>query len=97
MLYKMYYKSNIELIHLFVTKTKCHIFLQIDIFNKKISISFLGISRPCPDRDEISSGRDGTRDRNPVPSLFRDRTGVSDPVPSHEHPYLCNCNKNICA
>ena len=76
MLYKMYYKSKIELIHLFVTKTKCHIFLQVNIFNKKISDLFFREFPvlPGPDRDGTSSGRDGTWDRNPVPSLFRDGT-----------------------
>ena len=48
MLYKMYYKSNIELIHLFVTKTKCHIFLQVDIFNKRISNFFREFPVPVP-------------------------------------------------
>ena len=87
MLYKMYYKSNIELIHLFVTKTKCHIFLQVDIFYKKILKHFFGNfpTRPGPDRDGTSSGRDGTRDGNPVPTLFRDETrdevSRSCPVP----------------
>ena len=68
MLYKMYYKSNIELIHLFVTKTKCHIFLQVDIFNKNISISLGNF----PSRSR--SGRDGSQDGNLVPNLFRDGT-----------------------
>ena len=57
-LYKMYYKSNIESIHLFVTKTKCLTFLQVDIFNKKGSNFFFRefpapiLSCPGPDRDE---------------------------------------------
>ena len=79
MLYKMYYKSNIELIHLFVTKTKCNIFLQVNTFNKKISIFFSGISRPDPvpsrsrsERDKFGTGWD--TGRKPVLYLFRDRT-----------------------
>ena len=81
MLYKMYYKSNIELIHLFVTKTKGHIFLQVDILIKKFQFFFSGISRPDPvpsrsrsGRDKFGTGRDGTRDENPVPYLSRDGT-----------------------
>ena len=72
----MYYKNNIELIHLFVIKTKCHIFLQVDIFNKKISNNFFENfpSQDGPDRDETSLGRDmghGTETR-PEPFSGRD-------------------------
>ena len=72
----MYYKNNIELIHLFVTKTKCHIILQLNIFNKKIQKFFSCPipSRPGPDRNGTGSERDGIRDENHVPSLFRDGT-----------------------
>ena len=90
----MYYKSNIELIYLFVTKTKCHIFLQVDIFNKKIPNFFSGISRPDPFPSRSRSGRDkfGTRrdtGLKPRPEPFSGRDtgrGCPDPVSSHEHP-----------
>ena len=84
MLYKMYYKSNIELIHLFVTKTMCHIFLQVVIFNKKIAIFFREFpfpipSRPGPDRDGTSSGWGTGRKPRPVPFSGRD-TGQGRPI-----------------
>ena len=51
-------------------------FLQVDIFNTKKAKIFSENfpSRPVRERDGTSSGRDGTRDGNPVPTLFRDGT-----------------------
>ena len=83
MLYKMYYKSNIELIHLLVTKTKCHTFLQVDNFNNKIPIFFREF--PVPSRSRL--GRDTGRKPRPEPFSGRDMgQGCPDPIPSHEHP-----------
>ena len=63
----MYYKSNIELIYLFFTNTKCHNFLfQVNNCIKNNSKKFREFSQ--------RSGWDGTRDENSVPSLFRDGT-----------------------
>ena len=85
MLYKMYYKNNIELIHLFVTKTKCHIsFLQIDILNKKNLKKFSGFSPSCPDREGTKFGTRQDTGRKPRPEPFSRRdTGqrCPDPMP----------------
>ena len=86
MLYKMYYKSNIELIHLFVTKTKCHIFLQVDIFNKRISNFFREFPVPIPSRPDQDGTKFGTK--TPSRAFFGTGQGCPDPVPSHEHPYV---------
>ena len=68
---KMYYKSNIELIYLFFTNTKCHNFLfQVNNCIKNNSKNFGNF--PVPSRfcsvPGQRSGWDGTRDKNSVPS-----------------------------
>ena len=69
----MYYKSNIELIYLFATNIKYYISLQVYTFNKKFQIFFREFpvpisSRPGPNRDGTSSGRD--MGRKPCPVSF---------------------------
>ena len=66
MLYKMYYKSNIELNHLFVINIKCHNFLQVDVLIKNFKKMF-GI---------FSSGWDVGRKPNPEPFSRGDRHGA---------------------
>ena len=92
----MYYKSNIELIYLFFSNTKCHNFLfQVNNFIKNNSKKFREFSLPVPipfrldwDGTNIGMGRDTGRKLRPKPFSERD-TGWGCPnlVPSHEHPY----------
>ena len=80
----MYYKSNIELNYLFFTNTKCHNFLfQVNNFIKNNSKKIREFSRPVPIPSRPD--RDGTRDENSVPSLFRDGTWDGD-VPILSRP-----------
>ena len=90
MLYKIYYKTNIELIYLFITKIKCQIFLQVDILIKKCQFFFGNFpSRSRSGQDKFGTGRDTGRKPRPEPFSGRDKgQGCPDPVPSHEHPPL---------
>ena len=80
----MYYKSNIELIYLFFTNTKCHNFLfQVNNFIKKNSTKFREFSRPIP--IPFRPDRDGTGDGTKTPSQAffgtGHGTGVSQSCP----------------